>query len=226
MPVGGTHYTFSQLEQLWIQAGGSVVYAPIAAAVAEAESSGYAGAYNVNTNGSTDVGLWQINNGGQGMYDPLANAKRAVQMSNNGTNWRPWCTAYSDGACGSRGGSYMASGTPALRYLASNGGGNTPPSGGNGPSGTGIQSTANTAGSSGFSTQDAAWAVSAGLEGGLIGALSDALKTILQLAFWFGAGIAGMILAMVGLFLIFRATNINVLPGVRGSLNKLPGVAV
>ena len=32
---------------------------------------------------------------GRGCLDPLANAQRAVAMSNNGTNWKPWCTAYS-----------------------------------------------------------------------------------------------------------------------------------
>lgn len=122
-------YTYGELEQLWIQAGGNPAAAPIAAAIAEAESGGNPNAAPVNTNGSTDRGLWQINSvhGSQSTFDPLGNAMAAVQISQNGATWAPWCTAWSDGACGTSGGSPpgsggVATGSPAYRVLAAGGG--------------------------------------------------------------------------------------------------------
>lgn len=85
----------SQLESLWEKAGGPPSAAFTAAEVAMAESSGRQYAVNQNTNGSTDEGYWQINNQawpGLATYDPLANAKAAVQISQDGTNWQPWVT--------------------------------------------------------------------------------------------------------------------------------------
>ena len=92
-------YTYSQLEAIWINNGGNKAYAPIAAAIAMAESGGSADATNHNTNGSTDRGLWQINStwGALSTYDVNANAKAAIQISNNGANWKPW-TTYNTGA--------------------------------------------------------------------------------------------------------------------------------
>jgi hypothetical protein len=55
-PGGGTTYSYSQLQALWIQAGGSVALAPLMAAIAEAESSGDPAAQNP----SGASGLWQI----------------------------------------------------------------------------------------------------------------------------------------------------------------------
>lgn len=77
---------------LWVQAGGSRVFAPIAAAVAMAESGGNPDAVNKNTNGSIDRGLWQINSihGSLSKMDPLANARAAVKISKGGSNWQPW----------------------------------------------------------------------------------------------------------------------------------------
>lgn len=101
-------YTAEQLKQLWIQAGGNPQNAALAAAVALAESGGNPNAGPVNKNGSTDRGLWQINSihGSLSSFDPLQNAKAAVQISNNGANWRPWCVAYTDKACGTKGGKF------------------------------------------------------------------------------------------------------------------------
>jgi hypothetical protein len=90
----------TQLEALWEEAGGSPAAAFTAAEVAMAESSGRENATNVNSNGSTDEGYWQINNQahpGQATYDPLGNARAAVAISGNGTNWTPWVT-YQHGA--------------------------------------------------------------------------------------------------------------------------------
>jgi hypothetical protein len=90
----------TQLEALWEKAGGSPSAAFLAAEVAMAESGGRQNATNVNTNGSTDEGYWQINNAahpGMATYDPLANAQAAVSISSDGTNWTPWMT-YDSGA--------------------------------------------------------------------------------------------------------------------------------
>lgn len=89
-----TKYTYAQLEELWIQNGGSKVAAPIAAAIAMAESGGDSQASNSNTNGSIDRGLWQINSvhGAQSTFDVAGNVKAAISISNNGTNWQPWVT--------------------------------------------------------------------------------------------------------------------------------------
>jgi hypothetical protein len=113
-------YSYTQLMNLWIQAGGSKLNAAMAAAVAMAESAGNPNATNNNGNGSIDRGLWQINSvhGSQSTYDPVANARAAIQISNNGTTWRPWCTAYSDGLCGSKGGTYLGTGSPFLKFLS------------------------------------------------------------------------------------------------------------
>jgi hypothetical protein len=99
MPTSGPFYTYSQLEQIWIDNGGSPAAAPIAAAIAMAESSGGAGSTNQDNNGSIDRGLWQINSihGAQSTFDPNANARAAVAISSNGANWRPW-TTYTSGA--------------------------------------------------------------------------------------------------------------------------------
>lgn len=115
-----TTFSFSDLEQIWINNGGSAAFAPIAAAISMAESGGNSDAVGTNSNGSVDRGLWQINssNGSLSTTDINGNARAAVQMSNNGTNWRPWCTAYSDGACGTKGGSFLGSGAPYQKFLS------------------------------------------------------------------------------------------------------------
>jgi hypothetical protein len=91
--AGGT-LNCSQLETLWESAGGSASTAFTAAEIAEAESSGRASATNYNTNGTVDRGLWQVNSiwGALSTYDPMANARAAVQISHDGRDWTPWIT--------------------------------------------------------------------------------------------------------------------------------------
>jgi len=72
-------YSFSQLEQLWISAGGPRALAPVMAAIALAESGGNPAAYNP----SGASGLWQIlgavNPKDQGsLFNPQVNAHEAV----------------------------------------------------------------------------------------------------------------------------------------------------
>ncbi len=92
-------YSCSGLEQIWEQAGGSPARAMMAADIAMAESGG-----NPNAISPTDdFGLWQINasNGALATLNPLQNAKSAVEMSSNGTNWGAW-TTYTSGAYAGR----------------------------------------------------------------------------------------------------------------------------
>lgn len=120
-----TVHSFAELKQLWISEGGNPAYAAMAAAVGLAESGGNDQAISkVNSNGTRDYGIWQISlkGGNGGMLDPNANAKRAIQMSNDGTNWKPWCTAYGDGACGTKGGKYLAPSSPFYPHLNGTGG--------------------------------------------------------------------------------------------------------
>lgn len=98
------NYTYPQLERLALNAGFSASAAPVAAAIAMAESSGNPQATNHNTNGSTDYGLWQINSVHSGQfgtpgarwYDPQYNAQMAHTLWKS-QGFRPWST-YNSGA--------------------------------------------------------------------------------------------------------------------------------
>lgn len=97
--------TILQIAQLAVNAGvqqGQPLY--ICVAIAMAESSGRTDATNADSDGSNDVGLWQINSShsslwptGDNRTDPTANAGYMYQLSNSGTNWSPWAT-YNSGA--------------------------------------------------------------------------------------------------------------------------------
>jgi LysM repeat protein len=92
-------YSCSGLEQIWEQAGGSASHAFMAAEIAMAESGG-----NPNAISPTDdFGLWQINasNGALATLNAFQNAKSAITLSGNGTNWGPW-TTYHSGAYSGR----------------------------------------------------------------------------------------------------------------------------
>jgi len=79
--------------------GGSAVL--IAVAIAQAESGFDADATHVNSNGSTDTGLWQINSvhgySQSALKNPSTNAAAMAKISKNGTDWTPW-TTYTSGA--------------------------------------------------------------------------------------------------------------------------------
>ncbi len=87
----------SGLEALWEAAGGSSGEAFMAAEIAMAESGG--NQYAVSP--TDDYGYWQINMPSWGpelaTFDPIGNAKAAIQISQDGTNWSPW-TTYETGA--------------------------------------------------------------------------------------------------------------------------------
>lgn len=89
-PTYSGDYSCTGLEALWDEAGGSVSAAFIAAEIATAESGG-----NPNAISPTDdFGLWQINgsHGSLATLNPLGNARAAVAISSDGTDWSPWTT--------------------------------------------------------------------------------------------------------------------------------------
>jgi Lysozyme like domain/LysM domain len=89
----------SQLESLWTANGGSSAEAFTAAEIAMAESGG-----NEYATGPVgERGYWQINpdHGSLSTYDPNGNAKAAIIISADGTNWTPW-TTYTSGAYNGR----------------------------------------------------------------------------------------------------------------------------
>jgi hypothetical protein len=87
-------YTFRELEELWIYAGGNEHEAPTAAGIALAESGGHPAQVGHNTNGTVDRGLWQINSvhGALSTLDPIANARAAVKIVKDSHGWSPWVT--------------------------------------------------------------------------------------------------------------------------------------
>ena len=96
-------FSYGQLEQLWINAGGAPSLAPVAAAIAEAESGGDPQAENKTDNGGTQTswGLWQISDGTHNqpvpnILNPAVNAQQAVAKY-NANGWAPWGT-YDSGA--------------------------------------------------------------------------------------------------------------------------------
>jgi hypothetical protein len=82
------------LEKLWEQAGGAQAEAFTAAEIAMAESGGSQYA----TGAAGERGYWQIHpdHGSLSTYAPLGNARAAVLISADGTNWTPW-TTYTSG---------------------------------------------------------------------------------------------------------------------------------
>jgi LysM repeat protein len=94
VPPSG-YYSCSNLERLWDSAGGNPGAAFMAAEIATAESSG-----NPNAISPTDdYGLWQINasNGALATLNPYENARSAIILSDDGSNWDAW-TTYTSGA--------------------------------------------------------------------------------------------------------------------------------
>lgn len=88
--------TDAQLAAAWVKAGGDPSKAPMAIAVSRAESGGRVGddVVNHNSDGSIDRGPWQINSvhGAQSSQNLSTNAKAAVAISHNGTDWSAWTT--------------------------------------------------------------------------------------------------------------------------------------
>src|SRR5215469_11444275 len=120
---GSGGMSFDQVQNVWIQAGGNPQASEMAAAVADASSGLNPGAKYTDPDGTVALGLWLIPQNGMppGSTDPVANARAAVQLSKNGTDWKFWCVAWSDNNCGQQGGTYLGDGSNALGSLAQTG---------------------------------------------------------------------------------------------------------
>jgi LysM repeat protein len=97
--TGGT-LDCSGLEALWESAGGSPGEAFMAAEIAMAESGGNQYALSP----TDDYGYWQINAShgpAEATFNAYGNARAAIAISDDGTNWSPW-TTYVTGAYAGR----------------------------------------------------------------------------------------------------------------------------
>lgn len=88
---GGGFLSYTGLENLWVSAGGNPGAEATAACIAEHESGG--NQYATGPYG--ERGYWQINpvNGSLSTYDPYGNARAAIILSHNGSDWSAWTTA-------------------------------------------------------------------------------------------------------------------------------------
>ena len=116
--AGGGTLSYAQLEGLWEQAGGSQASAPVAAAIAEAESGGQAVMQQGQPFATTGWGYWQITPGGPQYLDAMTNARMAVSDWKS-RGFEPW-TTFNDGAYRQ----YLHGNVPASAY-AGGGGGST-----------------------------------------------------------------------------------------------------
>ncbi len=97
---GRNFYTHSQLQSLWIMAGGPSGGANNAACHGDQESGGNPRATSLNPDGGTNVGIWQLDTpGGKGagytvsqLMNPLLNARITVRATNGGRDWSAWAT--------------------------------------------------------------------------------------------------------------------------------------
>jgi hypothetical protein len=102
-PTSGGTMSFSSAVALAKAAGVPLDQLATAVAIAMAESGLNPNATNVNTDGSVDRGLWQINSkahpdiSDSSAFNPTSAAQDMMQISNGGTNWNPWVT-YQTGA--------------------------------------------------------------------------------------------------------------------------------
>jgi hypothetical protein len=98
LPSAGTYNT-SQLQALWIQAGGSEATKVNAACHGMQESGGNPQATSTNPDGGTNVGIFQLDTKGVGagysvsaLQNALTNARITVMATANGTDWSQWST--------------------------------------------------------------------------------------------------------------------------------------
>lgn len=96
----------NEIARTWLANGGARSVVVIATAVSVAESGGDTDAISP----SNDYGLWQINTvnfralgvNTVTVRDRDVNARCAIRLSGNGTNWKDWCTCWEQprGNCG------------------------------------------------------------------------------------------------------------------------------
>lgn len=184
-----TKYSYGQIQQIWIQYGGSRATAPLAAAVAMAESEGDSDSISPpNHDGTVDRGLWQINSKWWPQFsttDLATNARGAVKISQNGTHWGDW-TTYNTGAY--------------KKFLS--GTAQPSPVGGSTPVGAGQTSWYDP-----FGLGDmAGGAITDGIESGLTSAFKAIFGPIMQWSFWLGETALGFFAVFMGAQLIVKQT--------------------
>jgi len=93
----GNPLTLTQLEYYWTNNGGPASVAPIAGAIALAESGGRSVVQQGQPPATTGWGPWQITPGNASLLDPNANARAAVaKYKAAGNSFTPW-TTYTSG---------------------------------------------------------------------------------------------------------------------------------
>jgi hypothetical protein len=122
-----TVFGWDGLEGLWVANRGPRDKSPIAAGVALAESSGESGV--VSSAGA--IGCWQImpfwapHFGWpvSALYNPNYNARAAIAISSDGTNWGAWDTCYNpvSSAANRRDLPYPMAGSPAWNEIRDHG---------------------------------------------------------------------------------------------------------
>jgi hypothetical protein len=207
-----TTYSYAQLMGLWIQNGGSRATAAIAAAIAEAESSGNSAATSSNPDGGENVGLWQLDTNGKGsgytaaqLSDPATNAHVAVVGSNDGRDWSAWETFVT--------GAYK-------RFLS---GKTTPDT--NVPGGAGTQPV--TAQVTAYSPASCIWSFP-GIPVPIIGNIGQfCIISKSQARAWIAVGfmIAGGLIALPGVSILVAAAGMRML-GAAGPVLEKTGAAV
>lgn len=94
----------------------------IIVAIAQAESGGDTS----RRNSGGDRGVLQINSkihseiSDACAFDPACSFSAAYKISNGGSDFKQWCTAWSDGACGKKGGEYLGSSSPFTQFMGAN----------------------------------------------------------------------------------------------------------
>src|ERR1039458_259665 len=96
----GSDYTSAQVEALWTALGGDPNQAHNAACHAMQESSGSTTVTSSNTDGGTNVGLFQLDTKGVGaghtvaeLQNATTNTQITIMATKNGTDWSSWATA-------------------------------------------------------------------------------------------------------------------------------------
>lgn len=209
-------------------------------AVARAESAGGVNSWNTAGNSAgKDEGLWQINtyyNPRYATFDPLANARGAVAISNNGTNWHPWST-YNNGAYRA----YMPGGASFTSTAASTtqnpGSANPAPGGGGGAQQAGwfgdLFGWLNGSRELSWAGGGAAGMLSTGIEQGLVHTFASIFKFLLdhllKPLFWTAELVFGPVIILAGLAILVQNTKagamatslLGVLPGPLGAVGKV-----
>jgi len=202
--------SYADLQGLWIQAGGNPAVAPVAAAIAIAESGGNPNAHNGNSGtGDDSYGLWQINMlGSMGparrnqfgirsntqLFDPLTNAKAAVAIAGGGASFQPWTTFTH--------GTYK-------QFLN----GNVPPNLTAAGAGTGLNGTPT--------------ATQASLGGDIADAFLSGFYPIINVigngATWGGMMIGGGLILAAGIFMLFKGSDPTGVGAAAGALSAVAG---